>query len=87
MQYAWAENNVLLHEHDTDSNMRPPPASPSKAISPRDDLELYTTYHSTILELRVPQRAGFPVESYLSSDVKPFLLNTGIGCRESSQFG
>ena len=67
--------------------MRPPPATPSKAISPRDDLELYATYHSTVLELRVPQSAGFLVESYLSPNVKPFLLNAGIGCRQSSQFG
>lgn len=67
--------------------MRPPPATPLEAIGPRDDLELYAAHHATVLERRVPQSAIFLVEGYLSPDVKPFLLDSGIGRRQLPQFG
>ena len=67
--------------------MCPPPATPFEAIGPRDNLELQAVRHGTVLEPRVPQSVRFLVEGYLSPDVKPFLLDTGIGRWQLSQFG
>lgn len=67
--------------------MSPTPATPSEAIGPRDNLQLYAAHPTTVLELRVPQSASFLVKGYLSPDVKPFLLDTAIVCRQLSQFG
>lgn len=82
-----SRTDELLKKHDSNSNVRPTPATSPEAISPRDDLKLNATHHATILELWVPQSAGFLMKRYLSPDVNPFLLDTGIGCRQSSQFG
>ena len=66
--------------------MRPSPATPSEAIGPRGDLELYAAHRTTVLEPRVPYSASFLVEGYLSPDVKPLLLDAGIRRRQLSQF-
>ena len=67
--------------------MRPPPATPFEAIGPRDDLELHAAHHTMLLKLRVPQSAHFLVKGYLSPDIKPFVLDTGISRRQLSQSG
>lgn len=67
--------------------MRPSPAAPFEAIGPRDDLELKAALHTTVLELGMPQSAGFLMEGYLNPDITPFLLDTGIVRRQLSQFG
>ena len=77
----------LLEKHKAYADMRPPPATPFEAIGPRDDFELHAAHHTMLLQLRVPQSAHFLVKGYLSPDIKPFLLDAGIGCRQLSQPG
>lgn len=77
----------LLEKHEANSNMRPSPATTFEAIRPRDDLELHAAHHTMLLKLWVPQSAHFFVKGYLSPDIKPFLLDAGIGCWQLSQSG
>ncbi len=70
----------LLKEHQAHSNMCSPPATSLEAIGPRDHFEFYAAHHTAVLELRVPQSASSLMESNLSSDVEPFLLDTSISC-------